>query len=62
MTDFKFYRLNVKHDNGKDFFIVSATSDINAIILLQAAQGCPKSAILSVKEISPKQRKKLLGR
>lgn len=47
----KQYRATVKHDNGKINFLVNASSEQDARKMICAAELCPDSAIIKIKEI-----------
>jgi len=52
--DLKYYKVEVKHDNGVANIYVCAETDVAASKLVQAAEGCPLCAIKSVKSVSKK--------
>lgn len=49
-VDMKNFRVTVKHDEGKITFSVKASSEDAAKKMVMKAEGCPESAIISVKE------------
>jgi hypothetical protein len=50
--EIKKYKAVLKSDSGKHTIYLSASNEFNASMLLQTTQSCPKSAILSIKEIN----------
>jgi len=47
----KYFRVAVKHDTGKDRIKVLAYDIEQAISMVIKATGCPRSAIISAKEV-----------
>ena len=47
----QFYRVTVKHDEGKDSYKVLATDAGKAAHFIQLATGCPLAAIIKIKEV-----------
>jgi hypothetical protein len=57
----KYFKVKVKHDKGSQIIVTSASDDVQCSMLIQAAECCPKSAIVYIKEVSYKQFRKILG-
>jgi hypothetical protein len=47
----RYYRVTIKHDTGKDRIKALAYDIEQAISMVIKATGCPRSAIVSVKEV-----------
>jgi hypothetical protein len=56
----KQYLVILKHDNGETRMLVTSTSEEQAILLVMAAEHCPKCAISSIKDITDNSRKYIL--
>ncbi len=49
----KRYRVKVKHDKGTITILTAAASERGARQIILAAEQCPESAIISIKEYTP---------
>ncbi|GGA92642.1 hypothetical protein [Puia dinghuensis] len=47
------YRATLQADSGKHTLIVTASSEEDAIFMIQKAEGCPRWAILHIQKLMP---------
>lgn len=56
------YRATLKHDHGKfRLRVVSLSGEEGAIQMIMAAERCPRRAIIKIKELKPRKRRKQNG-
>jgi hypothetical protein len=57
--EIKTYRATLKHDKGKvKLRVTSLSGEEGAIEMIMAVENCPRCAIIKIKELKPKKRRK----